>query len=141
MLPRTFLALLATVLLLAATPGRAMDILLFSRLNIDDQAEYVSELVVGAAKMLRAQGHPDQAQRAIALFKDPSPNGGVHQMAENLKELQEKNLRIQDNPNSHQPPYDVESAMVITLKHAGIDVPQNYLETINRHFTPFYPMH
>jgi hypothetical protein len=146
MLPRARLVPLsffAVLLFLNAipTPGRAMDILLFARMNLDDQADYVTSMIEGAVHLLRAQGHPEQAERVVALFKDKSPNGGVHQLAQNLKDLQEANTRNGDNPNNHLPVYDVESAMELTLRHAGVEVPAKYLESLNRHFQPFYPLH
>ena len=141
MLYRTFLALIASAVFLAAAPARAMDILLFSRMNVSDQADYVTSLIEGSAQLLRSEGHPEQAQRVIALFKDKSPNGGVTQLAQNLKDLAEQNIRNGDNPNRNLPVYDVESAMQLTLHRAGIEVPEKYLEGITRHFTPFFPMH
>jgi hypothetical protein len=140
MLPRVSVVAFLLILILASGRATAMDILFFSRMNLDDQATYVTALIEGSAKMLRAQGHPDQAQRVVDLFKDKGPDGGVHQLAFNLKHLQEQNVQNGDNPNSRAPVYDVEAAMHLTLQHAGISVPLPYLETINRHFTPFYPL-
>jgi hypothetical protein len=140
MLPRAPLLLLALVFL-ASTPGRAMDILLFSRMNVSDQADYVTSLIEASTKLLRSEGHPDQAQRVIALFKDKSPKGGVTQLAQNLKDMSEQNIRNGDNPNRSLPVYTVESAMQLTLHRAGIEVPEKYLDGIDRHFTPFFPMH
>jgi sorbitol-specific phosphotransferase system component IIA len=140
MLPRVSVITFLLLVILAAGRAPAMDILFFSRMNLDDQATYVTALIEGAAQMLREQGHPDQAQRVIDLFKDKSPNGGVHQMAYNLKHLEEENVHNGDNPNSRAQVYDVEAAMEQTLQDAGIRVPLPYLETINRHFTPFYPL-
>jgi hypothetical protein len=131
--------LLAFVLSTGRAP--AITILDFGRMNVDDQATYVTSLVEGSVKYLRANGHPDQAQKAVSLFKDSSKNGGVNQTAMTLKWMQSENTRHQQNPNNRVPDYDVEAAMQATLRHNGIDVPLKYLETVNRGFTPFYPLH
>jgi hypothetical protein len=139
-------ARLATVVLalaaswLGAGHSRAMDFFFFSRLALDDQATYVTSLVEESAKMLRKTGHPDEAQKAIALFKDPTNHGGVHELATNMKELALQNTRNADNPNSRAPVYDVEMAMQLTLKDNGVDVPLKFLESVNKNFAPTLPL-
>ena len=135
-----FAATLLALLLLSGIEVQAMSILDFSRLALDDQATYVSAMVEGSAKMLRDNGHPDQAQKAIDLFKNSTKQGGVNQLAMNLKELQLQNIRNADNPNNRAPVYDVEAAMEHTLRDNGIVVPASYLKTINRNFQPVFPM-
>ena len=125
---------------LGAGHAPAMDILFFVRMALDDQAEYVSLLVEGSAKMLRTTGHADEAQKAIALFKDSTEHGGVHQLAMNIKALQAKNTLNSTLATSRGPFYDIEAAMQLTLRNNGIDVPLKYLETINRNFSPSLPM-
>jgi len=111
-------------ILLAAcvTGARAMPILDFGRLNLDDQATYVTLMVEGSAELLRAHGEPEQAGKAIAFFKDSSKEGGVHQFASHLKEVNGLNLIHATNPNNRAPVYQVEDAMEMTLKDAGIIV-------------------
>jgi hypothetical protein len=115
---------LVAALLVALIAGRAnaMDILDFARMHLDDQATYVANLVESAAKSLRAHGHPDQADRVIALFHDSSRNGGVAQMAMNLGKLHGENDRAATNPNNRTPAYTVEDALVLTLRDNGINV-------------------
>ena len=125
--------------LLVSTNARAMAILDFAKLNDDDASTYVVSLVEGAAKMLRAHGQPDQAKKAVALFKDPSKTGGVNQLALNLKTLNATNKRNAINPNNRIHAYDVEDAMALTLKDNGMIVPVSYLETINKDFRPIGP--
>ncbi|HEX4140682.1 MAG TPA: hypothetical protein VHY09_10070 [Candidatus Methylacidiphilales bacterium] len=125
---------------LGAGRAPAMDILFFARMALDDQADYVTSLVVGSARMLRTTGHADEAQKAIALFKDPSKNGGVSQMAKMLKQLQAKNTLNTTLAKSRGPAYDVEAAMQLTLRQNGIEVPLKYLEMINKNFAPQLPM-
>jgi hypothetical protein len=135
-----FSAILLAAISLGAGQARAMDILYFARMQADDQATYVSEQVEDSAKMLRATGHPDQAAKAIALFKDASPNGGVSQFARNLKALQAKNTIKQNVSNSRGVFYDVEAALQLTLRNNGVDVPLKFLETSNRNFAPQLPL-
>jgi hypothetical protein len=107
---------------------------------LDDQATYVSELVEASAKMLRQTGHPDQAAKAIALFKDSSRQGGLGQLVTNMKALQAKNTINANVPNSHEAFFDVEAAMQLTLRNNGISVPLKFLESVNRGFAPQLPL-
>jgi hypothetical protein len=99
----------------------------------------VALLVEGSAKMLKANGQPDQARKAIALFHDSSKNGGVAQLASNLKTINALNKRNAINPNNRAPVYQIEDAMELTLKDAGIIVPTSYLLSINQNFRPSGP--
>ncbi len=135
-----FAAMVLAASFLGAGQAPAMDILFFARMALDDQADYVSSLVEGSAKMLRATGHPDQAQKAIALFKDPTEHGGVQQLAMNIKELQEKNTLNATLAKSRAPVYDVEWALQMTLRNNGIEVPLKFLETLNKNFFPQLPL-
>ncbi len=135
--------LVAVVLLagvLSSGNARAMAIFDFAKMNTDDEATYVTSLVVGSAKMLRAQGHPDQARRVVALFKDSSKNGGLNQFALQLKALHEINDRNAINPNNRAYAYQVEDAMELTLKDNGFIVPARYLLQVNKDFRPVGPL-
>ncbi len=135
-----FAAAVMGLIFLGTGHAPAMDFLFFARMALDDQSDYVASLVVGSAKMLRTTGHADEAQKAIALFKDPSDRGGVHQLALNMRAMQAKNTLMQSAGNGRQASYDVEAAMQLTLRNNGVDVPLKYLETVNRKFTPSLPM-
>ena len=126
--------------LLSSGNARAMAIFDFAKMNTDDEATYITSLVVGSAKMLRAQGHPDQARKVIAFFKDPSKNGGLNQFALQLKELHEINDRNAINPNNRAYAYQVEDAMELTLKDNGFIVPASYLLQVNKDFRPVGPL-
>jgi hypothetical protein len=108
----------------------------FIRMNDDDDATYVTALVEGTAKMLRANGQPDQARKLIAFFKDSSKQGGVNQLAMNMKMLDGLNNRNAINPNNRAHVYEVEDAMALTLKNKEIIVPVGYLLAINQNFQP-----
>lgn len=122
--------------LLCTGTAPAISIHDFARMKMDDQATYVTSLVEGSATMLKAQGQPDQAQKALALFKDPSKSGGLNQFVLKLKELEGLNNRNATNPNNRAPVYQIEDAMEMTLKNNGIIVPASFLLTINKNFTP-----
>ena len=129
---------LVAVLLLVSALGsgcsRAMSFDDFHRMNDDDDATYVTNLVEGAAKMLRANGQPDQALKVVALFKDSSKQGGVNQLAMHIKDMYALNNLHAINPNNRAHIYEVEDAMARTLKDNGIIVPVSYLLTINENF-------
>ena len=135
-----FAAGVLAVSCLGAGHAPAMDFLFFARMALDDQTDYVTSLVMGSAKMLRATGHADQARQVIALFKDPSNRGGIHQLATAIKGQAQENIRNADNPNLRQQPFDVESAMQATLHDNGVTVPLKFLETINKNFAPQLPL-
>ena len=108
----------------------------FARLNMDDEATYVALMVSSSAKMLRSQGKPDLADKAVALFKDSGKSGGVNQFAMNLKAAHNRNNMNATNPNNRTPDLQVEDAMAATLKDNGIMVPVSFLLTVHREFQP-----
>jgi len=131
-----------TLILFALFPtvdANAMSLEDFGRMNNDDEATFVTLLVEGSAQMLKARGQPDQARKAVALFRDPSKNGGVQQFASNLKMVNSLNKRNAINPNNRAHVYQVEDAMELTLKDAGILVPTSYLLTVSKDFAPAGP--
>ena len=111
----------------------------FARMNNDDEATFVTMLVEGSAQVLKAHGQPDQAAKAVALFRDPGKDGGVSQFAANLKMVNAVNKRNAINPNNRAPVLQVEDAMELTLKGAGIIVPTSALLAISRDFRPIGP--
>ena len=134
-----FVAALVVVCFLAPESVRAMTIQDFTRMDLDDEATYTTLLVEGTAKMLKANGHPDQAQQTINLFKDTSKNGGVNQLAMNLKDLNARNNHNAINPNNRVPNFIFEDAFARTLSGAGIEVPVASLLAIGNGFTPAGP--
>jgi succinyl-CoA synthetase alpha subunit len=137
---RVFLAA-SLLLLIALGSGRARALSFhdFIRMNDDDDATYITAMVEGAAKMLRANGQPDQARKVVAFFKDSSKQGGVNQLAMNMNPMNGLNNRNAINPNNRAHVYEVEDAMALTLKENGIIVPAGYLLAINQNFQPVGP--
>jgi hypothetical protein len=131
----------ASILILPFTAGsaNAMTIDDFAAMNNDDDATYVALLVEAAAHMFKANGQPDQAAKAIAYFKDSSSNGGVHQLATYLKMKNAQNKRNAINPNNRAPVYQVEDAMELAFKDAGLIVPAKFLLDSGKDFHPSGP--
>ncbi len=135
---KLLLALLAVAPFLTIQAG-AMPIEDFARLNDDDGATFVTLLVEGAAKNLKQQGKPDQAAKAINLFKDSSRQGGLNQFIMNLRAMNSMNTKNAINPNNRAPVLEVENAMSLTLKDNGMFVPASYLLTVSKDYHPAGP--
>jgi hypothetical protein len=132
-------ASLLALCLVGSGPVNGMSLIDFGHLNNDDEATYVALLLEGAAKILKARGQPDQADKAIALFHDPGTNGGMSQFALNLRAINTLNSRNSTNPNNRAPVYGIEDAMAQTLGGAGINVPVSDLKAIGQDFKPAGP--
>ena len=116
-----------------------MSILYFAKMKMDDQATYVANMVEGAAKILKQEGHPDQAQKALDIFNDSGKTGGLSQFVASLKSTDAENRKNAINPNNKKPVLQVEDAMERMLKDNGILIPAKTLLTINEHFMPAAP--
>ncbi|MCE0496906.1 MAG: hypothetical protein LV481_03020 [Methylacidiphilales bacterium] len=130
---------LALAALFSANGAKAMSFDDFARMNNDDEAGFVTFLIETSAQMLKTNGHPEQADKVVAFFKDPSPNGGVHQLASQLRSMNNINIRNSTNPNNRAYVYQVEDAMASTLKDDGIIVPASYLLAASQNFQPSGP--
>jgi hypothetical protein len=130
---------LLLLVLLGCGNARAMSFYNFTKMNDDDDASFVAMLVEGTAKLLRANGHADEASQLIAFFKDSSKEGGLNQLVMNAKMMNALNQRNAINPNNRVPVYEVEDAMERTLHDKGIVVPASSLRTITRDFKPSGP--
>jgi len=122
--------------LLISGDASAMTLDNFARLNMDDEATYVTLMVESSAKMLRQNGKPDQADKILAFFHDSTKNGGVSQLATNLKLANNTNNFNAINPNNRTAMLSVEDAMARTLKDNGIDVPVSFLLGVQKDFHP-----
>ena len=125
--------------LLGIGSAPAMQIYAFAKMKNPDQATYLDNMVEESSKMLKAQGHPDQAQQILDLFGDASKAGGVNLFVMQMKECDAQNRRNATNPNNRQPVYQVEDAMSLMLKDHGIIVPVKFLLGVNEHFMPAAP--
>jgi len=134
-------AILAVILsgMLVTDKASAMPILYFAKMKNPDRATYIDNMVEGVAKILKDQGHPDQAQQVIDLFGNATKDGGVNRFVMNLKECDLTNRHNAINPNNRKTVLQVEDAMAKTLKDIGIIVPVKELLAINEHFMPAAP--
>jgi hypothetical protein len=131
-----------TILLLTlacSTPAPAMTIYLFAKMRNPDQATYIDNMVEGASKILKGEGHPDQAQKILDLFGDSSPAGGVNQFVLSLKATDAENRKNAINPNNRRTVLQVEDAMELMLKDHDIIIPAKTLAALNQNFMPAAP--
>lgn len=141
LLPSTFLS--AT--LLATSAAQAMEIQQFDKMVQDDRAEYVSQLISGAEKLLTSQGSADLADNVEKLFTTNAPDGntsiGMSQFM-----LDVANARLADarralkDQAAHR--LEVEDAMLVTLKKNRIPMSQGFVRSfraIKSNFRPKFP--
>ena len=119
-----------------------MEIQKFDKMVNDDQAEYVSELISGAEKVLTDEGKPDLAAQVEHLFTtNPSDSNTSIGMNDFMITLAKARLadaqRALKDPNAKR--IQVEDAMAVMLKKLhGIDLPHSFF-TVNSNFKPKYP--
>jgi len=63
----------------------------------------------------------------------------VCQLASHLKTINTLNNRNATNPNNRAPVYQVEDALALTLKDAGLIVPAKFLLASGKDFQPVGP--
>ena len=112
----------------------------FGRLNNDDEAGFIAFELQTAADYLKTQGHPEQADKAIAYFHEPGPHGGVAQLAGNMKSMYATNRKNDSLARGFDtPPSTVEDAIARTLRGTGITVPVKMLLKAGDSFRPDGP--
>jgi hypothetical protein len=125
--------------ILFANPAQAMEIRQFDKMSQDDRADYVSDLIQGAEKVLTDEGKPDLAAKVSHLFTTNAPDGNISiGMSDFMLTLAKARLadaqRAEKDPNAHR--LEVEDAMAVMLKKVhGIELPQNFF-TVNKNFKP-----
>ncbi len=131
-----------SVALLLTSAAQAMEIQQFDKMAQDDRAEYVSELISGAEKVLTAEGKADQAGKIENLFTtNPSDSHASIGMNDFMITLAKARLadaqRALKDPNAKR--VQVEDAMAVMLKNLhGIVLPRNFF-TVNSGFQPKFP--
>ena len=129
--------------LLFASAAPAMEIRQFDKMAVEDQKEYVGELVAGAQKVLTDSGHADQAEQVGTLFttkpRDSDISIGMSQLVANLALVRVTDLkRLEADPDAVR--LHVEHAMIMTLKHVGIVLPKSFMHVMDG-FKPKQPLH
>lgn len=138
----TFLvAAFMSVAMLVPNLVQAMEIRQFDTMADQDQSAYIGDLIVGAEKVLTAQGKPDLAAQVKHLFttKDPGDADviGMVEFEINLALARVADVkRVTKDPSARR--LDVEDAMIVTLKKNGIVLPPAFL-TVGGNFKPKYP--
>lgn len=92
----------------------------FDKMDPRDRGDFGSLLIKVAYNDLTARGETEQAEKLLSFFEDESDNEGFKQFDKNLELVREVNKKNADDPNNKTPPYEVEHAMALTLKHDGI---------------------
>jgi hypothetical protein len=135
------LATFLSAAMLFSSAAQAMEIQQFDKMSQDDQAEYVSDLIQGAEKVLTDEGKPDQAAQVSHLFTTNPPDSKIS-IGMNDFMLTLAKARVTDAKNVEKDPHaqriEVEDAMALTLKNNGIELPDSFF-TINRGFKPKHP--
>ncbi len=127
---------------LFVTAARAMEIQKFDKMAQDDRAEYVSELISGAEKVLTDEGKPELAAQVEHLFTTNAPDSNISiGMGQFMVTL--AMARLTDAKNVAKDPgaarIEVEDAMALSLeKNDGIKVPDSFF-TVNNNFKPKHP--
>jgi hypothetical protein len=122
---------------------QAMQIQQFDKMAQDDRAEYVSELIQGAEKVLTDEGKADQAEQVATLFRTNAQDGNISiGMSDFMITLAK--ARLADAKRALQDPdakrVQVEDAMAVMLKNLhGIDLPKGFF-TVNSSFQPKLPL-
>ena len=118
--------------------AQAMTIQQFDKMANDDQAEYVSELVSGAEKVLTDEGKADQAKKVENLFTTNAPDGntsiGMSQFMITLALMRLNDAKnAVDHPND--PRLEVEDTMFLMLQKNRVELPDSFF-TVNKNFKP-----
>jgi len=121
---------------------QAMEIRQFDKMAQDDRAEYVSELISGAEKVLTDEGRADQAAKIESLFTTNAPDSqtsiGMNEFMVTLAKARLADAqRVLQDPSAKR--VQVEDAMAVMLKNLhGIALPKSFF-TVNDGFQPKSP--
>jgi hypothetical protein len=118
-MPLVSLFILSAIVLLSG-PAHAMTIVEFDKMDVNDRDEYKPDLIVGAERVLREAGHPDQTQRVHKLFTEIARGDdistGIAEFEIILAKLRVRDLeRLQKDANARR--LEVEDAMAVTLRN------------------------
>lgn len=127
--------------LLFAKAAQAMEIQKFDKMAFQDQKEYVIQLVEGAQKRLREEGHGDWAEKAGRLFTTKD-SGGKISIGMGQFQIALARARVVDAKNVAKDPkaerLEVEDAMIVVMEYNGIQLPDSVF-TVMKEFKPKFP--
>lgn len=138
---RCLAATFLSAAMLFSGAAQAMEIRQFDNMAQDDRAEYVSELIQGAEKVLTDEGRPDLAAQVSHLFTTNAPDGNISiGMSQFILDLAKARLadakRAAQDPNAQR--LELEDAMAVTLQKNHIELPDSFF-TVAKNFKPRYP--
>jgi hypothetical protein len=121
--------------------AHAMPIHQFDKMAATDQGDYIARLIVGAQKVLIAEGRDDDAAKVNKLFTETLPGDkttlGLGEFDSNLDRARVVDAQnLVKNPNARR--VEVEDAMAVTLKKNGIILPLSFF-SVAATFKPKYP--
>jgi hypothetical protein len=121
----------------------AMPFQQFDSMNILDQAEYIAVMVFTTQAAFRNSGGANYAAQIEQLFATVKPGDS---MSDGLAELESNidELRVHDIKNVIKDPkarrYDVEIALLVTLKKNNIPITQPFVNAVNNVLVNFHCM-
>lgn len=126
----------------AITAAQAMQIQVYDRMSVNDQADYTGVLIKGAEQVLTDEGSADQAAQVEKLFTTIEP-GDEHSLGMVELELNMSSVRQTDADNlvkdPNAKPLQVEIAMIVTLYKNGIILPKSFMH-VGDSFQPQDPL-
>jgi hypothetical protein len=132
------------VLAIAFLPGwlRAMEIQDFDKMSAEDRQAYMNFLPEAAQKVLMEAGRKDDAAKVYKLFNETNPGNvlsdGEIAFEENLARARVADVKKHaENPNLRR--LEVEDALFVTLKKAGVILPQSFYD-VGKDFKPKHPL-
>jgi len=101
---------------------------------IQDQSDYIGDLIVGAERVLTDEGRSDLAAQVEHLFTTKNPGDadviGMVEFERNLALAREEDAKnVLKDPHSQR--IEVEDAMAVTLQKNHIDLPDNFYTVAN----------
>lgn len=138
----SFLLTVIVALCLAVSLS-AMPFQQFDSMNMLDQAEYIAVMVYTAQSVLRNSGGATYAGQIEQLFATVKPGDSI---SDGLAELESNidELRVHDIKNVIKDPkarrYDVEIALLVTLKKNNIPITQPFVNAVNTVLVNFHCM-
>ena len=121
----------------------AMPFRQFDTMNILDQAEYIAVMVDTTQRILRVTGGANYAAQIEQLFATVEPGAsmslGLAELEGNIDERRVHDIKnVIKDPKARR--YDVEVALLVTLKKNNIPITQPFVNAVNNTLASFHCM-
>lgn len=138
--PLTVFTVLLSGALTVATL-HAMEIQKFDMMSSEDRQAYMDFLPEAAQRLLAEAGRKDDASKVHKLFAEIHPGNvfsdGEIAFEENLDRARVSDIKKHaENPSARR--LEVEDALFVTLKKAGVVLPQSFF-VVGKDFKPKHP--